>query len=82
MKTVTSLMNSWSYLLIKKPISITAVWGGNTRVQCRFLTTFWYSLCQKEIRKEKQDEFEDETEKGRVMTANGLAHQQTPSTSL
>jgi len=67
-------MNSWSYLLIKKPISITAVWRGNTiSVQCRFLTVFWYSLCQKERRKEKQDEFEVETKKGRVM-AQGLAH--------
>lgn len=74
MKTVTSLMNSWRYLLIKKPISITAVWKGNTRVQCRFLTVFWYSLRQKEIRKEKQDEFEGETKKGRFMMAHGLAH--------
>lgn len=66
-------MNSWSYLLIKKPTSITAVWRGNTRVQYRFLTVFWYSLCQKEIRKEKQDEFEGETKK-RVMMTHELAH--------
>ena len=61
-------------MFTEKPISNTAVWRGNTRsVQCRFLTVFWYSLCQKERRKEKQDEFEGETKKGRVM-AQGLAH--------